>query len=187
MKVRLLVRTLLVATMLGSGGYVLLYLYRWEWNRALISGLFFLAAEGALLADGLAARLRRIEGELGELRRLRTTDPVEVERATAQASAQLAATRPAPADRFEWLRDSVTRSNVFVPFLMGAGVLLSALAWAVERVARLTAGPAMERRLAHRLAPLLYVPPEGGLVPVPVDPSPVPRRLRPGSSVDPGR
>lgn len=178
MNTRLVVRTLLVATLLGSGGYVVLYLYRWEWNRALISGLFFLAAEGALLADGLAARLRRIEGQLGELRRPPTAEPRQVERATAQ----LAVSRPAPADRFEWLRDSVGRSNVFVPFLMGAGVLLSALAWAVERLARLTAGPAMERRLARRLAPLLYVPPEGGLVPLPVDRSPVPARLHPGAS-----
>ena len=30
---------------LGSGAFMLLYLYRWEWNRALICGLFFVASE----------------------------------------------------------------------------------------------------------------------------------------------
>ena len=172
MSARLLVRTFLVATLLGSGGYVLLYLYRWEWNRALISGLFFLAAESALLADGLAGRLRRLESEVGRI--------AGGGGSVDAASASLVATRPAASDRFEWLRRSATRSSVFVPFLMGTGVLLSAMAWGVERLARATARPAMERRLARQLAPLLYVAPEGGLVPPPADSSVVPRLLRPG-------
>ena len=41
---------------------------------------------------------------------------------------------------------------MFVPVLLGAGVVLSALAWVVDRVARLTAVPTMERGLARKLA-----------------------------------
>jgi hypothetical protein len=52
--------------------------------------------------------------------------------------------------------------GVFVPVLMGMGVVASALAWVIERLARATARPALERRLAARLAPLSW--PDGGLV-----------------------
>ena len=31
-----------------AGAYLLIYLSRWEWNRAIILGLFFVAAEVAL-------------------------------------------------------------------------------------------------------------------------------------------
>ncbi len=48
---------------------------------------------------------------------------------------------------------------MFVPVLLGAGVVLSALAWVVERLARVTAGAALERGLAVRLA-VLSLPPE---------------------------
>jgi hypothetical protein len=41
--------------------------------------------------------------------------------------------------------------NVFVPVLMGAGVLMSGLAWIVERVARATVRPVAERGLAAQL------------------------------------
>jgi hypothetical protein len=162
-------RIFLLATLVGSGGYVLLYLWRWEWNRALISGLFFLAAEGALLAGGLSTRLRGVERELRAVR----------EERGERARSHLVATRPAATDRFEWLRSASNRTNVFVPVLMGAGVLLSGIAWLVERLARATARPALESRLARQIAPLLYVAPEGGLVP-PVDVGVVPPALHPG-------
>jgi hypothetical protein len=41
--------------------------------------------------------------------------------------------------------------NVFVPVLMGAGVLLSGIAWVVERLARATVTPVAERGLAAQL------------------------------------
>ncbi len=43
------------------------------------------------------------------------------------------------------------------------GVVASGLAWLVEKLARATAGPALERGLAARLSPLAW--PAGGLVP----------------------
>ena len=32
-----------IAVMAASGSYVFVYLYRWEWNRALISAAIFVA------------------------------------------------------------------------------------------------------------------------------------------------
>ena len=43
---------------------------------------------------------------------------------------------------------------MFIPVLLGAGAVLSALAWVVERVARATAGRAAEAGLASRLGRL---------------------------------
>lgn len=74
--------------------------------------------------------------------------------------------------RFRWLdgddrdhRDN--RTYVFVPVLMVTGVLLSGLAWVVQRVASATARPAAERRLAGRLAVLAAPPPDTGLEDLP--------------------
>jgi hypothetical protein len=64
---------------------------------------------------------------------------------------------------------------VFLPILLGAGVLASAAAWAVESLARATAGPALERRLAYRLA--AFDLPAGGLLgPPPAGPATTVRR-----------
>jgi hypothetical protein len=128
---------LAVATLAGSGTYLFVYLYRWEWNRALIAGVFFLAAEVAL---GFAVVLRRLPD------RPRAASPVVVER--------IRETGPPSRDHFAWLAPSSDRFSVFVPVLMGAGVVLSGIAWAVERLARWTARPVLERQLAGRLAVL---------------------------------
>jgi hypothetical protein len=133
---------LVTITLVASGAYVLVYLQRWEWNRALIAGMFMLASEMILVAAALAARIRAVERKVTAavdrnqhdrvLRRLRDA-PV------------------APRDHFAWLRPTGTGTSVFVPVLMGAGLVLSGLAWLVERVAKATAGSAMERGLATRL------------------------------------
>ena len=67
---------------------------------------------------------------------------------------------PEPAKPFAWLTRSQT--NVFVPVLLGAGVVLSGLAWIVDRIARATAGPSMEKGLARPLSTLR--PDPGGLL-----------------------
>lgn len=69
---------------------------------------------------------------------------------------------PAPTQTFAWLTRRPNDTSVFVPILLGAGVVFSALAWAVERVARLTARPAAENSLARRLDSLAL--PRGGLI-----------------------
>ena len=61
--------------------------------------------------------------------------------------------RRRPRVGFAWLAKP-DGMNVFIPVLLGAGALLSAVAWAVERLARATAGRAAERGLAGQLAAL---------------------------------
>lgn len=143
---------MLLVVMAAAGWYVFVYLYRWEWNRAIVSGVIFLAAEvgllGALVLDRLAKVGRRLD---------RLDHPVVDERVLRQ----LRDNAPAPAKPFAWMADR-SQFNVFVPVLLGAGVVLSALAWVVDRIARLTAVPSMERGLARQLSTLQ--PPAGGVL-----------------------
>lgn len=146
------------AVALVCGTYTILYLVRWEWNRALIAGLFFVAVELIVVTLVILDRLRSIE------RRLDGLDAAPPP-PTVTADPTLDALRdaaPPPADRFEWLRDQAGRTNVFLPVLLGAGVLASATAWAVEHVARATLTPARERHLADRLDALRL--PAGGFL-----------------------
>jgi hypothetical protein len=137
----------LAVVMIAAGWYVFVYLHRWEWNRAIVSGVIFLTAEVALLGALVLERLGRV---------LRRVDALE--RPDERVAMILQEHRPEPLHPFAWLEHSHT--NVFVPVLLGAGVVLSGLAWVVDRIARLTAGPSMERGLAHRLA-RLQPPPDG--------------------------
>lgn len=153
-------RKLIIAVMLGvlvaSGAYVLIYLFRWEWHRAIITGIFFLAAELALAVLLLMRKLGRIEERLDRLgdAGLAQADPAVLER--------LRSTAPEPSKPFAWLDPRSSTTNVFLPFLLGVGALASALAWVVENLARRTAIPVLERRLAATLAPVSL--PAGGLV-----------------------
>ena len=60
------------------------------------------------------------------------------------------------------MRESTGQLNVFITFLVGGGVLLSGIAWLVDRVASKTSSPAGEERLARQLYPISY--PSGGLL-----------------------
>ena len=141
----------LLIVMVAAGWYVFVYLYRWEWNRALVSGIIFLAAEVALLGALVLERLARLGQCLTEPDR--TPNDERVLRRLRERT-------PTPARPFAWLEGQQT--NVFVPVLLGAGVVLSALAWVVDRLARLVAVPSMERGLARKLATLQPAP--GGLL-----------------------
>lgn len=134
----------------GAGTYVVVYLYRWQWQRAVLCGVLLLVVEVMLLGITLIGRLSRIEEQVRE-----TQDQVR-ESGLGQQDV-LARLREAPvrqsAGRFRWLDEPTERTYVFVPVLMVTGVLLSGLAWVVQRVASVTAKPA-ERRLAGRMAVL---------------------------------
>ena len=67
MTLRRVVIAAAVVTLLTSGAYVFVYLYRWEWNRALVSGVIFLAAEVALVSAVLTARLNKVDRRLDAL------------------------------------------------------------------------------------------------------------------------
>jgi len=86
-------------------------------------------------------------------------DDLEREVVGRDVLARIRESAPARRRHFAWLTDT-DKASVFVPVLMGAGVVISALAWAVEKVARTTGRPVLERHLAARLAPI-SLPPSG--------------------------
>ena len=137
-----------VGTLLAGGTYMIVSLNRWEWNRALFFGLIVLIAEVGLATGLVLRRLARLEYRIGNV------DP-----AVAHI---LRDTRPPSPDRFSWLRETTQRTNVFITFLVGGGVLISAIAWLVDRIASKTTSPAGEERLGRQLEPISY--PSGGLL-----------------------
>ncbi|MBW3613719.1 MAG: hypothetical protein KY439_00190 [Actinobacteria bacterium] len=147
-----------VATLLATGGYIFVYLYRWEWHRALIVAALFLAAEVAIATALVHRRLGKLERRLddGQGRREdpgRAVDPQVMERLRASTPRR---------NHFAWLEPRAGQASVFIPVLLGSGVVVSALAWVLERVAGHTAEPAMERGLARHLSALAF--PADGLV-----------------------
>lgn len=125
-----------------------MYLYRWQWQRAILSGVLLLIVGVLLLGIVLLGRLARIEERI-----------LESERRQQDALARLRQTRTHThthegGDRFRWLEDPASRTYVFVPVLMVTGVVLSGIAWLVQRIASVTARPTAERRLAGQLAVL---------------------------------
>ena len=150
----------IVSVLAITGAYTLIYLFRWEWNRAIITGIFFLAAELALAIVLLLRRFTRLEHRLDRIEAPNQphaeVDPVVLDR--------LRESKPPARRPFAWLdpRQSSQHTNVFLPFLLGVGAVASALAWVVEHLARRTASPLLETRLAHALMPISL--PAGGLI-----------------------
>ncbi len=168
----------LAASTLGTFGYALVYVARWEWQRATLVAVFCVlcaVAWSALVAD---SRLRRLEQRLAG----QPADParpvgigVQPRADSRQASPQPAksqwaagvrdavAEAPVPSSRFRWLGTPPDGAAVFIPVLLGAGLLVSALAWLVERLAHAAVGPVVERRLVTDL--LRYAPADTLIVP----------------------
>jgi hypothetical protein len=136
-----------VGTLLAGLAYMVVSLNRWEWNRALFFGLIVLIAEVGLATGLVLRRLARLE--LGRSR----VEPM-VKRILRE-------TQPSP-DRFAWLKESSQRTSVFITFLVGGGVLVSAVAWVVDRLAARTGSPVGDQRLAEQLSSISY--PRGGLL-----------------------
>lgn len=141
MSAKRLAYAVLTIVLAASGTYMFVYLYRWEWNRTLIAGIFFVAAEIGLIGAGILERLKKME------------ERIENRVAEPPALAHIQETAPEPKAGFKWLART-DGTNVFVPVLMGAGFVVSGIAWVVERFAHATARPVLERGLAWRLAPL---------------------------------
>jgi hypothetical protein len=133
-----------IATLVAGAVYMIISLNRWEWNRALFFGLIVLIAEVGL-ATGLV------------LRKIETTN-----RRDPETLSVLRQTRGPSPDRFAWLKESNGRLNVFITFLVGGGIVLSGVAWIVDRLASKTSTPMGEDRLAEELDMIAYPP--GGLV-----------------------
>ncbi|MEV7137861.1 hypothetical protein [Streptomyces tauricus] len=139
----------------GAGTYVVVYLYRWQWQRAILCGVLLLVVEVLLLGIVLLGRLARIEERMRDADRRQEDVLARLREKEAPASTG--------GDRFRWLDDEpASPTYVFVPVLMVTGVLLSGLAWLVQRIAAATARPTAERRLAGRLSVLAAPDPDGG-------------------------
>lgn len=138
-----------VGTVLAAGAYMIVSLNRWEWNRALFFGLIVLIAEVGLSTGLVLRRMSRLER-----RNLEVLDPMLRE--------ILRANRPERQDRFAWLKESASHMSVFITFLVGGGLVLSGVAWLVDRLASSTAGAVGDQRLVRRLGRISY--PRGGLV-----------------------
>ncbi|MFD9905047.1 hypothetical protein [Streptomyces sp. NPDC059063] len=134
-------------TAAAAASYSVVYLTRWEWQRALICGVLLLVVEGLLVCTVLLSRLGRLERRIADSS-LRTE---EVWR-------RLQESRADDGVRFRWLEPhgsgGTQHTYVFVPVLMAAGALLSGIAWVVQKISAATARPGAERRLAGRLARL---------------------------------
>jgi hypothetical protein len=136
-------------TLIATGVYTLVYLYRWEWNRALFTSLLFIAIEVGIIAAFVLRRIARLEQKIQQA----DSSPRVLERIEAGAPDR---------HHFAWLERSMGRTNVFVTVLLGAGVLLSAVTWLVDKLASRTAVSGLEQGLARRLAPAAF--PTGPLV-----------------------
>jgi len=123
---------------LAAAVYLVIYLYRWEWQRAVLCGVLLLAVEVFLVCSVLLGRMARLE------RRLADADArsEEIRRRLEQSREQ--ESQPP----FRWLggdyrgdADGTTRTYVFVPILMVTGAVLSGVAWAIQRLHRVRQAP----------------------------------------------
>jgi hypothetical protein len=139
----------LAFTLVLTGIWTALSLYRWEWTRALWMTMLFVVAEVALVGVLVMQRLRTLEEQIEDSR----------ETAVVRRRAEgIPAT-----DRFEWLKESTNRTNVFVTVLLGGGVLVSGILWVIDKLAGRSVASSHERRLAAQLRGISF--PSSGFVP----------------------
>jgi hypothetical protein len=171
---RFLGLTVTIVVLAVSGAYILIDLARWEWHRAVSSSIFFLAALVVLTTSVVLRSVRRLENRLDRIEATRA--PGTVPGAT-QAVGGL--TSPAgPARQFDWMRRPPDRLGVFVPVLLGAGVVLSVVAYAVERLAGALCSSTLDPKTAEQLGTELRLG-DGPVVEVADD--------RPAMGMTPGR
>ena len=147
----------------AAGVYVVVYLARWEWNRAIVAATVFIAMLQVVSTAVIASRLRDLstrtsvvvvnssagDGVDGVADGIGSGNEFdESVLAALQAAGEQRAQR-----HFEWLRADSGRIGVFVPVLLGTGMILSAVAWLVERIAGVVAGSSVDR-ITARSAPL---------------------------------
>ncbi len=134
--------TLAAVILAVSGIYVVIDLARWEWNRAVISALVMIAALIVLVAMMLLRQLHRIEQRMEALERSGHVDTLGSLRSANDAAA---------GRHFRWLERPPDGLGVFIPVLLGAGVLMSLVAYLIERIAGLFAAATLDPRTASKL------------------------------------
>jgi hypothetical protein len=125
-----------------SSIYVVIDLARWEWNRAVISALVMIAALIVLVAMLIFRQLHRIEQRMDALERAGHADTLGALRSANAAAA---------GRHFQWLERPPDGLGVFIPVLLGAGVLMSLVAYLIERIAGLFAAVTLDPRTASKL------------------------------------
>ena len=143
-----------VVTVVGSAAYVFVYLYRWEWHRALIMGTFLVAAEVPLATALVLRRLRSLGARPEGAGPGPGLDPGVLARIQEAAPQR---------HHFAWLDPRSGGTNVFITMFVGGGILISGLAWVIDRVASGTGGRHLEGDLAQRLSAIAF-PTEGFVV-----------------------
>jgi hypothetical protein len=139
--------TVTIVVLVVSGAYILIDLARWEWHRAVSSSIFFLAALVVLATSVVLRSIRRLENRLD---RMEANSVPGTAPGTTQAVGRLMS--PAgPGRHFEWMRRPPDRLGVFVPVLLGAGVVLSVVAYAVERLAGALCSSTLDPETAEEL------------------------------------
>lgn len=157
--------------LLASAAYMVLYIARWEWTRALISAAVLIAMLSVVSTAMVLTRLGRLEEVVR--RAIVTGERAEPDSehrppSTTSTTSTTAGDRrdesPDPASRtvaatigaagahharrhFAWLQRH-DGTAVFIPVLLGAGMVLSACAWLVERLSGAVAGATLDRRIA---------------------------------------
>lgn len=139
---------LLIALTVTAAVYVFRHLARWEWHRAMFAGIAMLAGELALATAIIVRTIRRTTAARGR------ADVNE------RVLARLQESRPPSGRVFAWLKPETDHTNVFVSILLAGGVVVSAAAWVLDKVAKTTSTAGMESRLAAQLASL-QPPPDG--------------------------
>lgn len=139
---------ILALTMLASGWFVVIYLDRWEWTRALFVTMIFVIAEIALIGWLVLQKLHRLEARLEQ--RDERDDVFD-----QAVLLRIRQTRP-EYDRFAWLRESMNRTNVFITMVVGGGIVLSGLAWLVDKIAGRTVTASREQQLAAQLHTIAF-------------------------------
>lgn len=124
-------RLLLLAVILTAGGHTLLYVQRWQWARASLVGVAFVAALVIGATVLVMGRLDRLERRL-----------VAAERGPAPSAVPAPTLAPPGPDTvggeavpdFRWLAPPA-QTHVFIPVLLATGMIVSVIAAAVESVA----------------------------------------------------
>lgn len=141
----------LTAVMLVAGGHTVYYLLEWEWVRAQIAGIAFVAALVVSATLLLLTRLRALEKRLDVLVQAGTTAGAAGPAGSAVTLAPASAD-PEPRPDFAWLSPSGSWSGlalpllalvalrdptpaVFIPVFLATGVAVSVVASGVERLA----------------------------------------------------
>ncbi|MFD0683570.1 hypothetical protein [Actinomadura fibrosa] len=158
----------LAAVVFWTAAYVVIYLARWEWQRALMAGELLLVALVVLLAVAGARRLARMERRLSDLIE-GTGRPAAAPRLAAVPLQRAAYGEPSggtagkdAAPRFRWLEPGEDAYRVFIPVLLGAGIIVSGIAALVERLA--TALVRTGHGSAAVRLPDALTPPSGGVL-----------------------